>query len=86
MSNHMSLKPGTISAAAMTLFVLSAAPARADAIDGDWCRPDGKHMSIRGPEIVTPMGTHTRGNYDRHAFSYAVPAKEKAWQIGRAHV
>jgi len=29
-------------------------PAIADAIDGDWCRTDGKRMSIRGPAIVTP--------------------------------
>ena len=24
-------------------------PALADAIDGDWCRADGKRMTIRGP-------------------------------------
>jgi hypothetical protein len=62
-------------AAASTL-LLTVTAARADAIDGDWCRPDGKHMSIRGPNIVTPMGTRTKGDYERHAFSYAVPAKE----------
>jgi len=62
--------------AAASLLLFTTAPAWADAIDGNWCRPDGKHMSIRGPEIVTPMGTHTKGNYDRHAFSYAVPDQE----------
>jgi hypothetical protein len=65
----------TILGAAMAALVLSATPANADAIDGDWCRPSGKHMSIHGPDIVTPMGTRTKGNYDRHAFSYEVPAK-----------
>jgi hypothetical protein len=48
----------------------------ADAIDGDWCRADGKRMKIRGPEIVTPGGNQTRGDYSRHSFSYVVPAGE----------
>lgn len=64
----------TLAAAGIAL-LLSAA-ARADAIDGDWCRADGKRMSIRGPEIVTPGGKETRGNYDRHFFSYVIPAGE----------
>jgi hypothetical protein len=51
-------------------------PVRADAIDGDWCQANGKRMSIRGPAIVTPGGQQTSGNYDRHFFSYVVPAGE----------
>jgi len=66
--------PSLLIAAAMLL--LTAAVARADAIDGDWCRPGGKHMTIRGPDIVTPAGTRTRGDYDRHAFTYEVPAND----------
>jgi len=50
--------------------------ARADAIDGEWCRADDKRMSIRGPNIVTPGGGQIRGEYSRHAFSYVVPAGE----------
>jgi hypothetical protein len=58
-------------------FTLFAAPAFADAIDGDWChRPDGRRFSIRGPDIVTPGGAHLQGDYGRHSFSYAVPASE----------
>jgi hypothetical protein len=58
-------------------FTLLAAPAFADAIDGDWChKPDGRRFSIRGPEIVTPGGAHMQGDYSRHAFSYAVPLPE----------
>ena len=58
----------------LTLF---AAPAFADAIDGDWCyKPDGRRFSIRGPDIVTPGGARIQGDYSRHAFSYAVPASE----------
>lgn len=48
----------------------------ADAIDGDWCRDDGKRMKIRGPEIVTPGGKQTRGDYTRHSFVYVIPAGE----------
>jgi hypothetical protein len=51
-------------------------PALADAIDGDWCRADGKRMMIRGPAIVTPGGQQTNGNYTRHSFSYVIPAGE----------
>ena len=51
-------------------------PALADAIDGDWCRTDGKRMAIRGPAIVTPGGQHTSGDYTRHSFSYVIPAGE----------
>ncbi|MET0514183.1 MAG: hypothetical protein ABW047_02475 [Nitrospiraceae bacterium] len=51
-------------------------PAVADAIDGDWCRADGKRMSIRGPAIITPGGQQTNGNYTRHFFSYVIPSGE----------
>jgi hypothetical protein len=61
--------------AALGLAML-AGPAFADAIDGNWCYNDGRHFSIRGPEIVTPGGKHMEGNYSRHWFSYTVPAPE----------
>ena len=51
-------------------------PAFADAIDGDWCRADGKRMTIRGPAIVTPGGQKTNGDYNRHFFSYIIPSGE----------
>jgi hypothetical protein len=61
--------------AAMMLVVAPAA-ALADAIDGNWCHPDGRRFSIRGPAITTPGGAQLQGNYDRHHFSYQVPAPE----------
>ncbi|MCW5693837.1 MAG: hypothetical protein KIT48_15870 [Pseudolabrys sp.] len=71
------MKQRTVAIAASAAALLAlAAPAFADAIDGDWCRADGKHMTIRGPAIVTPGGKETQGNYSRHAFSYVVPAGE----------
>jgi hypothetical protein len=54
----------------------SSTAALADAIDGDWCHSNGKRMSIHGPEIVTPGGKQSRGDYSRHFFSYVVPAGE----------
>ena len=50
--------------------------ARADVIDGHWCYPDGRRISIQGPAIVTPGGSHIDGNYSRHFFSYVVPPSE----------
>ena len=58
------------------LFLFAAGAARTDAIDGDWCRADGKRMSIRGPAIVTPGGHEIQGLYTRHYFEYAIPAGE----------
>ena len=55
---------------------LWATSSRADAIDGDWCFTDGRHLTIRGPQITTPTGKRLDGNYDRHAFSYVAPAPE----------
>ena len=54
---------------------LFATPALADSIDGAWCRP-GLRLVINGPTIVTPGGTRMSGTYDRHGFSYVVPAGE----------
>lgn len=59
------------------LAVLAAPPsARADKLDGHWCHPDGRRLSIDGPRIVTPGGASLDGDYRRHTFSYTVPADE----------
>ena len=63
-------------AAEGALLCLAATPGRADVIDGDWCKADGKRMKIRGPEIVTPGGSLIRGDYTRHSFVYVIPAGE----------
>jgi hypothetical protein len=57
--------------------LLSAGGALADVIDGNWCHPDGRRISISGPQIVTPGGNRLEGHYSRHFFSYVVPATEK---------
>jgi hypothetical protein len=61
--------------AALALSAL-AAPAFADVIDGNWCHNDGRRLTIRGPEIVTPGGKRMEGQYSRHWFNYTVPAPE----------
>ena len=69
---------GLPSLPALVIAGVAALPgaALADAIDGDWCNEGQQRFSIRGPDIVTPAGTSTRGNYDRHAFTYIVPDNE----------
>ena len=57
----------------VSAFALAACPARADAIDGNWCSPAGGHISIAGPSIVTADGQRVTGRYSRHAFAYTVP-------------
>jgi hypothetical protein len=66
-------KPAALSCA---LIVASAGFARADVIDGHWCYPDGKRISIQGPAIITPAGSHLQGDYSRHFFSYVVPPSD----------
>ena len=65
-----------LTAAGVALLSFITTPARADVIDGDWCQADGRRMTIRGSQIVTPGGKQMRGDYDRHAFAYVVPAGE----------
>jgi len=55
---------------------VSASPARADAIDGDWCHSDGRSLTIAGPAIRTPGGASMTGAYGRHDFSYVAPAND----------
>jgi hypothetical protein len=73
----MDFRPAHLGKAAFfgILLLLSATPARADVIDGDWCLGI-KTMSIRGPDIVTPGGKRTKGDYTRHSFAYTIPAGE----------
>ena len=66
-----------IIAIAAALASLAATPAFADVIDGHWCFPDGRRMSIEGPAIVTPDGTATRGDYARHYFTYVAPPADR---------
>ena len=61
------------SKAIVLAYCLFSAPAFADAIDGDWCKRDGSHVRIDGPQIEIAPGTRVMGKYERHAFSYVAP-------------
>jgi len=69
------LKPLAL-VAALAALLLPGHAARADAIDGNWCGPENRTLTIVGPQITTPGGTRMRGDYDRHGFSYVVPPPE----------
>ena len=60
----------------IVMLAASFGTAQADVIDGNWCHEDGRRLSIRGPQIVTPGGTSMQGDYTRHSFAYVVPAGE----------
>lgn len=74
----MGFAPGRLCLITLSVALWAAAsePARADAIDGDWCNADRQHMTIKGPSITTPGGNRIEGRYSRHFFSYQVPAGE----------
>ena len=69
---------------AVPLALVFAGPAFADAIDGNWCHVDGRRFTIRGPAITTPAGNSLQGNYDRHYFSYPIPASEPRCETRRS--
>jgi hypothetical protein len=56
-----------------TIGVGGRTPARADAHAGTLCSAEGKRISIQGPAIVTPAGSHIQGDYSRHFFTHMVP-------------
>lgn len=62
--------------AGVVALLATAAPAFADAIDGQWCDSKGRTFEIEGPKIVTPGGTAMTGDYSRHDFVYVIPAGE----------
>ena len=73
---HNAVVPLGIWVALLVALMLAARPARADAIDGQWCLASS-HFEINGPNIRTPGGNQIIGNYDRHGFNYVVPANEE---------
>ncbi|HMQ57508.1 MAG TPA: hypothetical protein PKE65_03065 [Rhizobiaceae bacterium] len=64
----------TIPLATLAVSLALTLAARADAIDGDWCSAEGKHLRIDGPKIAIPSGAEISGEYNRHGFRYVGPA------------
>ena len=67
---------GLIAVAVLVSIAIPIDCAWADVIDGEWCSRDGRHMSINGPNIVTPAGAPLVGTYSRHSFKYVIPNAE----------
>lgn len=68
--------PFRLSVLAIILLVASTATAFADKIDGTWCSPSGKSISIDGPRVITPSGKTVAARYDRHHIDYEIPDGE----------
>lgn len=63
--------------AALAAALAAAPPARADAIDGEWCSAKGQNLMIAGPKIRLPSGREIEGRYRRHEFAYRIPPGEE---------
>ena len=65
-----------LAVAAAALLVATTGPSLADKIDGDWCSPAGKTISVDGPRVVTPGGNTVVANYNRHHVDFKIPEGE----------
>jgi hypothetical protein len=61
---------------ALISLIFISYPAAADQIDGKWCNK-GHQVTIEGPLIITATGKRVKGEFDRHSFSYTIPAGDK---------
>lgn len=52
---------------------LFAPAAHADAIDGNWCGPKARRITIEGPAGIYTGGHRLEGRYTRHSYSFAIP-------------
>lgn len=68
---------------AIALFIrMAAVPVSAalaqglPALDGNWCHPDGKRLTVKGPDVITPAGKSLRAEYARTFASWVIPDGE----------
>ncbi|HKY86560.1 MAG TPA: hypothetical protein VJL90_07365 [Pseudorhodoplanes sp.] len=84
MNRKSNRKPIVAAALIIRMTVLSVAAAHAQsltaqglpALDGNWCHADGKRMTIKGSDIVTPGGKPLRADYARTFASWVIPDGE----------
>ncbi len=65
------------------LLAFGAAPggdARAGGLDGAWCSPDGRRLTLQGDRVITPNGRDVAGSYLSDAFRFRMPQGE--WAAG----
>ena len=58
------------------LLIIAAAAAAAGGLDGIWCSPDGRRITVDGLDVITPGGQRTTGVYGKQVFSFPVPENE----------
>lgn len=46
------------------------------ALDGNWCHADGKRLSVKGTDVITPGGKPLRADYARTFASWVIPDGE----------
>lgn len=73
----------TMALAALLSLALSsaAAVAEADSLDGRWCSPDGRRITVTGLAVITPGGREVIGRYSQKAFAFVMPERE--WDGGK---
>jgi hypothetical protein len=59
-----------------TLSVSAAFAQNLPALDGNWCHADGKRLTVKGSDIVTPAGKPLRAEYARTFASWVIPDGE----------
>lgn len=69
------MKPYVPLAAAL-IVIATVQPSLADRIDGNWCSPEGRSISVDGPNVVTPGGRTITANYNRHHVDFEIPKGE----------
>lgn len=65
----------TLSAGTIVLLAATI-PARADAIDGNWCSESGHRIAIEGPTGTWGKGIRIEGQYTRHSYAFTIPPAE----------
>ncbi len=69
-------------AALLSLALSSAAAlAAAGSLDGRWCSPDGRQLTVSGLAVITPAGREVIGRYSQKAFAFVMPERE--WDGGK---
>ncbi len=63
-----------------TMFLGALAASGAASVDGSWCAPDGRQITVTGLAVITPGGQQTSGTYSDRAFSFQIPQNE--WGAG----
>ena len=55
------------------LLIVVVGVAHADGLDGIWCSPDGRRITVDGLDVITPGGQRTTGVYRNDDFAFSVP-------------